>query len=381
MALSDAAVAEAAAVASTAHVATVQVGIRAAEETLKLWSAIVTSGPHRATSAAQFITRVMKVLKVRRSQAREIAYAGLRLERALRTGYTLPDINGAGEARRVRIDDLRRNFEKSVKDYVPDALKPIDKGKVERGPGWDELIRQWDKGSGGEAKVDPLKELERLWEEDEKRQYAEAKAKLEELVKYHQQQVEAEQKAARQRIRDEDEKARAERERKRHENTGKIAAGLAIQSAQDGGRDVHSTIAAKDKRAIGYVRVHNPVNGSKPCAFCALLLSRGPGFYKSAESAGGQVGSVHRYHPNCRCSGTAVYSIEQYNTDPRFAANREYEALYEKFKNKGDTVSRRIAWRNEIDHRNGVTKKRRTPLSRAQYARRMRARRQKKSKR
>lgn len=372
MAVSDAAVAEAVAVASTAHVATVQVGIKAAEETLKLWESVAVFGGHRARTAAQFVNRVMKVLKVRRQHAREIAYAGLRLERALQTGYTLPELGSSSRVQKVRIDDLRRDFERVVNDYAPDALKTVDKKKIEPGPGWDEMIEEWDKGSGGDAKVDPMSDILKLWEADEKRQYQEAKLAYDALVKQYDEQAKAEEEAARRRLRELDAEEEQARQKELHDKAATLAAGVAIKSAQDGGRDVHATVAKRDRRAYGFIRVHNPVNGSKPCAFCALLLSRGPRYYKNTTTAGGAVGSVHQYHPNCRCSGVAVYSKEQYDTDPRFAANRLYEALYhEDFKGISGTHERRIAWRNHIDHMNGVTSKKRKPLSRREYARRM----------
>ena len=51
-------------------------------------------------------------------------------------------------------------------------------------------------------------------------------------------------------------------------------------------------MAAKDALAVGWRRVSD----GHPCAFCAMLASRGF-VYHTAETAG----SMNRYHNDCRC--------------------------------------------------------------------------------
>jgi hypothetical protein len=68
------------------------------------------------------------------------------------------------------------------------------------------------------------------------------------------------------------------------------------------GRGTIFATAERDRRALGYARV---TDGS-PCAFCAMLASRGA-VYKTDGSGGGR-GSAHRYHDGCNCTVQAVYT-------------------------------------------------------------------------
>lgn len=62
-------------------------------------------------------------------------------------------------------------------------------------------------------------------------------------------------------------------------------AGAAMRHALNGGRSATERTVMADRQAIGFFRV----TSGKPCAFCAMLASRGP-VYKSAESATRVVG-------------------------------------------------------------------------------------------
>lgn len=70
--------------------------------------------------------------------------------------------------------------------------------------------------------------------------------------------------------------------------------------------------AAADSRAIGWRRVSD----GDPCAFCALLVSRGPAYLSEAKALKnanapsgwvGKYGNKDPYHPNCGCSVEPVY--------------------------------------------------------------------------
>lgn len=73
--------------------------------------------------------------------------------------------------------------------------------------------------------------------------------------------------------------------------------GAATRIVGNGGRDTLSEVVQRDRRAIGYARVTSGV----PCAFCAMLASRGP-IYKSSGSV-----SFHS-HDHCSCYPEPVYS-------------------------------------------------------------------------
>lgn len=83
--------------------------------------------------------------------------------------------------------------------------------------------------------------------------------------------------------------------------------GAASRHVLNGGRQLVTEAVAKDKVALGFARVTD----ADPCAFCAMLASRGP-VYRSRESAGTRrvagESELHRYHDHCACQVEAVYS-------------------------------------------------------------------------
>lgn len=352
--------------------------MRAAEEALNLWASVAVIGGQRAKTLASFTSRLVKVLNLRRRQAREIAYAGIRLERALRTGYTLPEEGASTRLTSVQIDELRDNFARLVHDYAPEALKKPDPKTIPDHPASEEVVPPWrNQRRGGEARVERIKGLEREREEQWKREDAEAEARIKALEAAYERRLKEEDEAAERRIRKLEKELEDSRRQEIHEGMGKLMAGEAAKSAQDGARNTHVAQVRHDRRVYGYIRVHNPVNGSKPCAFCAVLLSQGPRVYTSRTAAGGDKGSIHQYHPNCRCSGVAIYSLEEYEKDPRFAPNRFYADLYKREyqeKYQGKPVDRRIEWRNHIDFLNGTISRPRKRMKKATYDRFMRSR-------
>lgn len=106
----------------------------------------------------------------------------------------------------------------------------------------------------------------------------------------------------------------------------------------NGGRETIDTAVAEDKTCIGWVRVTD----GNPCAFCAMLASRGPA-YKSRETAQGgrnrarmtgpQLTNVayservggYRAHSHCGCTAEPVYS-----TDTEWPGrSREFHELWQ----------------------------------------------------
>lgn len=73
--------------------------------------------------------------------------------------------------------------------------------------------------------------------------------------------------------------------------------GAIFRIVADGGRNTISATAHRDPQALGFARITD----GKPCAFCAMLASRGF-VYKSEETAGGQ------YHDRCGCFAQPMYS-------------------------------------------------------------------------
>jgi hypothetical protein len=86
----------------------------------------------------------------------------------------------------------------------------------------------------------------------------------------------------------------------------RAAADAASRHVLNAGREqIHSAVLA-DRRAMGWMRVTD----GNPCAFCAMLASRGA-VYKSADSArftdDGR-GNLTLYHDNCACQAVPVFT-------------------------------------------------------------------------
>lgn len=79
------------------------------------------------------------------------------------------------------------------------------------------------------------------------------------------------------------------------------SSGAVARHVLDGGRDTLVQAVESDELAVGFARVTGP----HPCAFCAMLASRGYA-YKSRESAlltsrKSKLGADQRYHDHCAC--------------------------------------------------------------------------------
>lgn len=86
-------------------------------------------------------------------------------------------------------------------------------------------------------------------------------------------------------------------------------AGMLRRQVMMGGRQAIDLTTAQDQQAIGWRRVSD----GDPCAFCAMLCSRGP-VYRSKESTQGSVlrdsrggGQGLHYHAHCGCHAEIVY--------------------------------------------------------------------------
>lgn len=66
------------------------------------------------------------------------------------------------------------------------------------------------------------------------------------------------------------------------------------------GRDTVRLSSDANRRSIGWRRVSD----GNPCAFCAMLVGRGPA-YKSQETAGGL---ERKYHKHCGCTAVEIFT-------------------------------------------------------------------------
>lgn len=92
-----------------------------------------------------------------------------------------------------------------------------------------------------------------------------------------------------------------------HRIAGNRAAGAARRHSQGGGRQLLDLTARSDASALGYRRVTD----GNPCAFCAMLATRGPVY--GSQSSAQSTGSGDRYHDWCGCSAELVYGAWEPN--------------------------------------------------------------------
>ncbi|MER7794897.1 hypothetical protein [Streptomyces sp. NPDC097640] len=76
--------------------------------------------------------------------------------------------------------------------------------------------------------------------------------------------------------------------------------------ALEGGRSVMKQSIAADEMATGWSRVTD----NDPCAWCAMLASRGP-VYKSAQTAGDPRQDGNRYHDHCACQAWPAFTMNE----------------------------------------------------------------------
>lgn len=81
---------------------------------------------------------------------------------------------------------------------------------------------------------------------------------------------------------------------------GSQLSGSAASRALDGDRETFMRTFTERPQLVGYRRVS--LSGS-PCAFCAMLISRGAVYSKTS-------GDFEAHKPNCRCSAVPLYGHE-----------------------------------------------------------------------
>lgn len=112
--------------------------------------------------------------------------------------------------------------------------------------------------------------------------------------------------------------------------------GAAYRHTANGGRATIKGTILRDEAAIGWARVSD----GRPCAFCAMLCSRGA-VYESATTAGVSEDG-DKYHDNCGCFVVPVYT----RNDPIPGLGPELATLWEQTqKDKAAGVSAFSAWR------------------------------------
>lgn len=104
------------------------------------------------------------------------------------------------------------------------------------------------------------------------------------------------------------------------------ATGTLTNQVLAGSRHAIRDGARNDPQALGYARV---ATGSETCAFCILLVSRGP-VYKTRNTALLRDGAGEPYHPHCDCEVVPVFRKDSWPGREQYV---EAKALWEEHKN------------------------------------------------
>lgn len=119
-------------------------------------------------------------------------------------------------------------------------------------------------------------------------------------------------------------------------NTIATMSGAVTRLVLDGGRHTLLESSVNDRQSVSWMRVTGP----NPCAFCAMLASRGPA-YTSSEAAGQAVGRSGRvrgsrqigesYHDHCVCSLEPYYEGSSMPDD-----SQQYREMWDRAQREGD---------------------------------------------
>ena len=297
----------------------VRLGIKAIAEAMKLWRRMPAN--KAVEQADEYLKDAVHVVLTHRAESRALAVAYYRLARALRTGTTIPDPYDP-IPKQVTLGELRREFARLTDSVDQPSEPPADAGA---GATPTEDTPDNSKSSEGDSEVIPIEPLEGIDENGdadaapiERDADQEARLVLKALgpssLKRRTDEIDTTRPA------DEVDKLRDEA----HTKAGARQAAAAARIVQNGARDTVHSLAERDKRVIGYVRVSKT---GTPCGFCAMLISRGVIFY-SSESSATYRADGEKYHDNCNCIAIPVYSMSDYEKSSTYARNREYSKLW-----------------------------------------------------
>lgn len=234
-----------------------------------------------------WLDEALGAIRPYREQSRDLAASYLRLHRAMNTDATLPPYDDEPEADVMTLGELRQDFA----DLAELDLEPVRDDRVE-----------------------VLIEDDYTWPEDpEESQEAAARTSLIVTgpVRAEQRFTAAEQAANEGRL---DDAGFLEELDALMRDAGATATAAADREVLRGGRQLLHDATEADPKVIGWARVTD----DDPCAWCAMLASRGA-VYRTREAATtrrirqGELPPVSyadlaRYHDQCHCEALPLYS-------------------------------------------------------------------------
>lgn len=311
------------------EVALAEIGAKTIEDAISMWSDVPVNRVDAVS--AKWLDRAVRLVLFRRGQSRALSMAYYRLVRALRTGTTIADPDHP-EPKYITLQELRDEFAALASDrgttVVDKETGEITGAKAPEPPTAPESTPSPTTDPPAELSdadldrilVEELEGLEAALAEQDARAETEAEVFLDltgprnlndKLTIIDTSQpgdvVDEERQTA-------------------HDKAGNAQAASAEHSVMDGARGTIWATSQLDKRVIGFIRLSRT---GTPCGWCAMLISRGP-VYKSAEgtSASTTYGDLDKYHDHCHCYAEPIFSLDQYNSDPRYDLNRQYADLW-----------------------------------------------------
>jgi hypothetical protein len=312
--------AEVAAVEQLHQAAQARLGIAAAYLALAEWRSVNPNNPDE-TSQAWLLVSIRIIVAVRKL-SRQLAINYYQLVRGLETGSTLgaPE-NSTGN---VTLGDLRKNFRDTALDvaalpssrtvsddpdirWFEEQLKSVD--LPDKAPPPPRSIRLED------AEVDPLiQDLldvegsdssapvtidEFDWEDAMTRDEIDEEYRA--LLRKHARDAAAKARALRSSTELSPDQVITQIE-KSHEASGSNGSGTVDAAGMEGGRQVIDTALSRDRK----VKMIARGTSGDPCAFCAMLASRGFVFVGASSGVGANEDftvsqDVKAYHKHCHC--------------------------------------------------------------------------------
>jgi hypothetical protein len=305
-----------------------RLGIAGAYLALRDWGGVSTTAP--VGSADAWLTRSLTMIRAIRRKSVRLARAYYQVARALETGYTLGLPEFSDDPTQLTMADLRKQY-LDVLLEVADIDVPISEERKTSIPtvtdsdelflhselqhtttpiqvgerymdfettGLDSYIQDLISATDHEdddqhIQVDPFEwpeeepwqSIEEIFADELKAAAQDRAAKLEKILK------DAELSA----------RQAFDKAQKIHDAAGSVNAGTVDKAGIDAGRQLLDSVSNGDPRVMMWARITGP----NPCAFCAMLASRGFVYLsRQRASLGGRSKGkeLDSYHPNCHCS-------------------------------------------------------------------------------
>ena len=270
------------------RVAQSRLGARVAARVRASWMRQVRPGAP-AASAGPWLDTSLALVATYRHQSEQLAGSYLRLQRAMATGHTLPPLTAGPPARTVPMGALWSDYAElsgTVHRPAPADDEPVP---VDEDYEWPDL--------------------------DEDAMDSAARTSLWVTGPVHAEQRLAAAEDDRTRGRLDDAGFLAELD-DLMAASGSTAAGAADREVLRGGREMVQQSTRRDSRVTGWARVTD----IDPCAFCAMLASRGA-VYTSRDVAGlvggdaSDLDALTKYHDMCHCQIVPVYAGSGWTPD------------------------------------------------------------------